>query len=48
MSAKSTVAVSTTFYYSPVWSPDSKNIVYSDKRLNLWYVNADGGRACPD
>src|SRR5208337_949391 len=32
-----------TFYYSPVWSPDSKKIVYSDKRLNLWYVNVDGG-----
>ena len=32
-----------TFFYSPVWSPDSKKIAYSDKRLNLWYVNADGG-----
>lgn len=33
-----------TFYYSPVWSPDSKKIVYSDKRLNLWYVEIDGGK----
>ena len=30
-----------TFYYSPVWSPDSKKIAYSDKRLTLWYVDVD-------
>jgi tricorn protease len=30
-----------TYYYSPTWSPDSKRIVFSDKRLNLWYVNVD-------
>jgi tricorn protease len=28
-----------TFYYTPLWSPDSKKILYSDKRLNLWYVD---------
>ena len=33
-----------TYYYSPHWSPDSKRIAFSDKRLNLWYVNVDGGR----
>jgi len=33
-----------TFYYSPVWSPDSKKIAYSDKRLNLWYVEIEGGK----
>jgi tricorn protease len=32
---------SPTFYYSPVWSPDSKKIVYADKRLGLWYVDID-------
>ncbi|HEY7545275.1 MAG TPA: protease, partial [Blastocatellia bacterium] len=32
-----------SFFYSPVWSPDSKKIVYSDKRLNLWYVDIDKG-----
>ena len=32
-----------TYYYSPSWSPDSKRILFSDKRLNLWYVNVDGG-----
>lgn len=30
-----------SFFYSPVWSPDSNKIVYSDKRLNLWYVDLD-------
>ena len=32
-----------SFYYSPVFSPDSKNIAYSDKRLNLWYVDWEKG-----
>jgi tricorn protease len=30
-----------SFVYSPVWSPDNKKIAYSDKRLNLWYVDLD-------
>jgi tricorn protease len=30
-----------SFYYSPVWSPDSKKIAFSDKRLQLWYVDID-------
>jgi len=29
-----------SFFYSPTWSPDSK-IAYTDKRLNLWYVDLD-------
>src|SRR5262249_56768311 len=33
-----------SFYYSPVWSPDSKNIAYTDKRLNLWYVDIESGQ----
>ncbi len=28
-----------SFFYSPTWSPDSKKIVYTDKRLNVWYVD---------
>ncbi|MGA8110756.1 MAG: PDZ domain-containing protein, partial [Acidobacteriaceae bacterium] len=32
-----------SFFYSPRWSPDSKRILYADKRLNLWYVDAAGG-----
>ncbi len=31
-----------TYYYSPRWSPDSKRILFSDKRLNLWTVVVDG------
>ncbi len=33
-----------SFFYSPTWSPDSKKIVFSDKRLNLWYLDIDGGK----
>ena len=32
-----------SYFYSPVFSPDSKKIVYTDKRLNLWYVDIDKG-----
>ncbi len=32
-----------SFFYSPLFSPDSKHIAYSDKRLNLWIVDAGGG-----
>ncbi len=30
-----------SFFYTPTWSPDSKKIAYSDKRLQLWYVDLD-------
>ncbi|MBX7173335.1 MAG: PDZ domain-containing protein [Pyrinomonadaceae bacterium] len=32
-----------SYFYTPKWSPDSKKISYSDKRLNLWYVDIDKG-----
>ncbi len=32
-----------SYFYSPVWSPDSKKIALHDKRLNLWYVDVDKG-----
>jgi tricorn protease len=32
-----------SFFYSPTWSPDSKKIAYTDKRLNLWYVDVEKG-----
>ncbi|MBV8490821.1 MAG: PD40 domain-containing protein [Candidatus Eremiobacteraeota bacterium] len=35
---------SPSFFYTPTWSPDSKKIAFSDVRLNLWYVDIDGGR----
>jgi tricorn protease len=34
-----------SFYYSPVWSPDSKRIAYNDKRLNLWVVEIETGKS---
>jgi len=32
-----------SFFYHPRWSPDSKKISYTDKRLNLWYVDVEKG-----
>jgi tricorn protease len=32
-----------SFFYGPRWSPDSKKIAYTDKRLNLWYVDVEKG-----
>ena len=32
-----------SFFYNPNWSPDSKKISYTDKRLNLWYVDVEKG-----
>lgn len=30
-----------SYFFDAVWSPDSKKIAYTDKRLNLWYVDLD-------
>jgi len=30
-----------SYFYSPTWSPDSKKIAFTDKRLNLWYVDIE-------
>ena len=30
-----------SYFYSPRWSPDSKKIALTDKRLNLWLVDTD-------
>ena len=30
-----------SFFYSPVWSPDSHKLAFTDKRLNLWMVDLD-------
>ena len=32
------------FYYSPAWSPDSKKIVFTDKHLNVWYLDVNEGK----
>jgi len=33
-----------SFFYGPTWSPDSKKIAYTDKRLNIWYVDVETGK----
>src|SRR5262249_41633781 len=33
-----------SFYYRPTWSPDSRKIAYTDKRLNLWFVDLESGK----
>ncbi len=32
-----------SFFYGTRWSPDSKKIAYTDKRMNLWYVDVEKG-----
>jgi tricorn protease len=27
------------YFFAPQWSPDSRKILYTDKRLNVWYVD---------
>ena len=28
-----------TFYHAPQWSPDGEKLLYTDKRLNLWWMD---------
>ncbi len=35
------------FYYELRWSPDSKKLLFSDQKLNLWYVDVSGSDAHP-
>jgi tricorn protease len=32
------------FYYSPVWSPDSKKLLYTDTNLNVWVMDVATGQ----
>jgi tricorn protease len=34
-----------SFYYSPVWAPDSKRIAYTDKRLQVWVLDLASGQS---
>jgi len=34
-----------TFFYNPLWSPDSRKIAFSDKHLNLWYYDLENTKA---
>jgi tricorn protease len=33
-----------SFFYEPRWSPDSRKIVFTDKRLKLWWIDLDTGK----
>jgi tricorn protease len=35
------------FYYELRWSPDSKKLLFSDQKLNLWYVDVSGSDPQP-
>lgn len=32
-----------SYFYTPKFSPDSKKILFTDKRLNLWYLDIEKG-----
>lgn len=32
-----------SYFYSPKFSPDSKKILFTDKRLNAWYIDVEKG-----
>lgn len=38
------IALPPTFYGSPTWSPDSKKFAFTDKKLQLWYLEIDKGQ----
>lgn len=40
---KISLGTPSSYFYSPKWSPDSRKISFTDKRLNLWYVDIDKG-----
>jgi tricorn protease len=33
-----------SYFYDPTWSPDSTKIVFTDKRLSVWYVDVATGK----
>jgi tricorn protease len=33
------------FYYTPVWSPDSKKLLYTDTNLNVWVMDIATGQS---
>ncbi len=39
------VAQKSAFYYTPVWSPDSEKLLYTDTNLNVWVMDVATGQA---
>ncbi|HEY3706590.1 MAG TPA: PDZ domain-containing protein [Terracidiphilus sp.] len=33
-----------TYYFDPIWSPDSKKLAFHDNRLNIWMLDTTSGR----
>jgi tricorn protease len=44
---KVTLGQDDAFYYALRWSPDGKKLVFSDQKLDLWYVDVSGASAHP-
>jgi tricorn protease len=40
---KITIEAKPSFYWEPTWSPDSKKIAFSDRRLSLWTADVERG-----
>ncbi|MEJ7700336.1 MAG: hypothetical protein WKF71_11920 [Pyrinomonadaceae bacterium] len=40
---KITIEPKPSFYQNLAWSPDSKKLVFSDRRLNLWLADVERG-----
>jgi len=40
---KISLGTPSSYFYSPKFSPDSKKILFTDKRLNLWYLDIEKG-----
>ncbi len=40
---KMNLGIPPSYFYGPIWAPDSKKIAHTDKRLNLWYVEVEKG-----
>ncbi len=43
--AAPSAAQKSAFYYTPVWSPDSKKLLYTDTNLNVWVMDVATGQA---
>jgi tricorn protease len=40
---KVSLGANPSYYYGPQFSPDSKKVLFTDKRLNIWYLEIEKG-----